>query len=198
MSPLPRHQEKINSEHMHAYEYHDASRIVLMIFAQTFHLLRYDTCRHSLIQRHRLKGDAVKRITGNSETSATIWQGTRRKTIRPIIQQFLFKTIHRTHLIGKYWTMATQEHPMARNQLRDNPWLWLYQYATNRTCEEQSATKEKGHAPRPHPTLPNPSIRIGVPDLGLEMRKSYTRKNNHGKRDQYKMAPCDKRKTHHR
>jgi len=46
---------------------------------------------------------AIKRITGELETNAAIWQGTRRKVIRLIIQQFFFKTIHRTHLIGKYW-----------------------------------------------------------------------------------------------
>jgi len=46
---------------------------------------------------------AIKRITGEVETNAAIWKNTRKKMIRPIIQQFLYKTIHRTYLIGKYW-----------------------------------------------------------------------------------------------
>jgi len=47
---------------------------------------------------------AIKRITGGIETNAVIWKGTRKKTIRPIIQQFLYKTIHGTHLVGRYWS----------------------------------------------------------------------------------------------
>ena len=37
------------------------------------------------------------------ETNATIWQSMRKKVIRPIIQQFLYKSIHGMHHIGKYW-----------------------------------------------------------------------------------------------
>ena len=46
---------------------------------------------------------AIKRITGEVETNAAIWRSTRKQAIRPIIQQFLYKTIRGTHLIGKYW-----------------------------------------------------------------------------------------------
>ena len=46
---------------------------------------------------------AIKRVTGIVETNASIWLGTRKKVIRPIIQQFLYKTLHGTHLVGKYW-----------------------------------------------------------------------------------------------
>ena len=46
---------------------------------------------------------AIKQITHKLETNTTIWQSTRKKVIRPIIQQFLYKSIHRTHHIGKYW-----------------------------------------------------------------------------------------------
>ena len=47
---------------------------------------------------------AIKRITGEVETNAAIWKNMRKKTIRPIVQQFLYKTIHGTHLIRKYWS----------------------------------------------------------------------------------------------
>jgi len=51
----------------------------------------------------RLIRTAIKRTTKEVETNAAIWQSTRRSTIRPIIQQFFYKTIHGTHMIGKYW-----------------------------------------------------------------------------------------------
>ena len=47
---------------------------------------------------------AIKRITGELETNTAIWKDTRKKTIRPIVQQFLYKMIHETHMIGKYWS----------------------------------------------------------------------------------------------
>jgi hypothetical protein len=46
---------------------------------------------------------AIKRITGEVETNAVIWRNMWRQVIRLIIQQFLYKTLHGTHLIGKYW-----------------------------------------------------------------------------------------------
>jgi len=46
---------------------------------------------------------AVRRVTGEAETNAAIWLSTRKKILRPIIQQFFYKTIHGTHLVGKYW-----------------------------------------------------------------------------------------------
>jgi hypothetical protein len=46
---------------------------------------------------------AIKRITSEVEMNAAIWRNTRRQVIRLIIQQFLYKTLHGTHLIGKYW-----------------------------------------------------------------------------------------------
>jgi len=42
-------------------------------------------------------------VTGKTETNATIWLSTQSKTMRPIIQQFLYKMIHGTHLVRKYW-----------------------------------------------------------------------------------------------
>lgn len=51
----------------------------------------------------RLARTAIKRVTGELETDATIWNSTRKASICPLIQQFLFKTMHGTHLIGKYW-----------------------------------------------------------------------------------------------
>ena len=52
----------------------------------------------------QLTQTAIKRITGEIETNATIWKNTRKKTIRPLVQQFIYKTLHRTHLVRKYWS----------------------------------------------------------------------------------------------
>ncbi|KAH9161884.1 hypothetical protein EDB89DRAFT_1812507, partial [Lactarius sanguifluus] len=41
--------------------------------------------------------------TGTLETDETIWNLIRRKPICPLIQQFLYKSLHSTHKIGKYW-----------------------------------------------------------------------------------------------
>ena len=46
---------------------------------------------------------AIKWITSKAETEATIWLNMWKKTIRPIIQQFIYKMIHGTHLVRKYW-----------------------------------------------------------------------------------------------
>jgi len=51
----------------------------------------------------KLTRTAIKRITGEAETDATIWLNTQKKVIRPIIQQFIYKTMHGTHLVRKYW-----------------------------------------------------------------------------------------------
>ena len=51
----------------------------------------------------RLTREAIHRVTGETETDATIWHNLRRQAIRPIIQQFLYKTMHGTYMIGKYW-----------------------------------------------------------------------------------------------
>ena len=45
---------------------------------------------------------AIKQVTGKTEMNAAIWLSTQSKTMRPIIQQFLYKMIHGTHLVRKY------------------------------------------------------------------------------------------------
>ena len=52
------------------------------------------------LRRARL---AIQRVTTKSETDAAIWNNTRKSSIRPLIQQFLYKTMHETHMVGKYW-----------------------------------------------------------------------------------------------
>ena len=59
--------------------------------------------RNTTTKNSQLTHLAIKRITGESETNATIWINTWKKIIRLIVQQFLFKSIHRTHLVRKYW-----------------------------------------------------------------------------------------------
>ena len=60
--------------------------------------------RNTTEKNMQLTWTAIKRITREIETNTTIWKNTRKKTIRPIVQQFLYKTLHGTHLVGKYWS----------------------------------------------------------------------------------------------
>ena len=42
-------------------------------------------------------------VSGTVETDETIWNGTRNRTLRLPIRQFLYKAIHGTQKIGRYW-----------------------------------------------------------------------------------------------
>ena len=46
----------------------------------------------------------IKNLTGNCEKDETLWKSIRKCTIRLCVQQFLFKTIHSTQMIGAVWT----------------------------------------------------------------------------------------------
>ena len=59
--------------------------------------------RNTTERNLQLTRTAIKRITGETESNAAIWNSTRKKTIRPIVQQFMYKSMHGTHLVGKYW-----------------------------------------------------------------------------------------------
>jgi hypothetical protein len=50
-----------------------------------------------------LAREAIERYTGARETNETIWQSIRKRTIRLRVQQFLFKAIHNTPMIGEVW-----------------------------------------------------------------------------------------------
>ena len=52
----------------------------------------------------RLTREALTQLTGENETNATIWRNLRKPTIRPIVQQFLYKVMHGTYMIGPFWT----------------------------------------------------------------------------------------------
>lgn len=46
---------------------------------------------------------AVEETNGTRETTATIWKSLKKPILRPRIQQFLFKTIHKAYMIGDRW-----------------------------------------------------------------------------------------------
>jgi ribonuclease HI len=46
---------------------------------------------------------AIQSVMLGLETDTAIWNNTRKPLIWPLIQQFLYKTMHETHLVGKYW-----------------------------------------------------------------------------------------------
>ena len=51
----------------------------------------------------QLTCNAVGRLTGKIETNATIWNNLWKPTIRPLIQQFIYKSIHNTYKVGELW-----------------------------------------------------------------------------------------------
>jgi len=55
--------------------------------------------------------DAIHKYTGSLEMDKTIWLSIRKQEIQTKIRQFLFKTMHGTQKIGKFWTtIATLTH----------------------------------------------------------------------------------------
>jgi len=109
----------------------------------------------------KLTHAAIKRITGDLEMSTTIWQGTWRKMIRPIVQQFLYKTIHGTHLIRKYWTNINsykeQEICMTCNETESMSYIMMQ-------CREKSIQLiwELARNFWPHRNIPWPEIDLGT------------------------------------
>jgi ribonuclease HI/exonuclease III len=61
------------------------------------------TPRNAAVNNIQLTQEAINHITGEWETDAAIWLSIRKPIIRPIVQQFLYKTIHNTHKVGRYW-----------------------------------------------------------------------------------------------
>jgi hypothetical protein len=55
--------------------------------------------------------DAIHEYTGYLETEESIWLSTRKQEIQAKIRQFLFKMMHGTQKIGKFWaSIATYAH----------------------------------------------------------------------------------------
>jgi hypothetical protein len=59
--------------------------------------------RNSTTQNLQLTHEAIHLITKELETDATIWQSIRKPILRLTVQQFLYKAMHNTHMIGRYW-----------------------------------------------------------------------------------------------
>ena len=47
--------------------------------------------------------EAIEALTGALETTETIWRSIRKRSIRLRVQQFLYKAIHNTPMIGEFW-----------------------------------------------------------------------------------------------
>ena len=59
--------------------------------------------RRTTERNFQLTREVISKITKEEETDASIWRGTRKTTIRPLIQQFLFRSMHGIYMVGKYW-----------------------------------------------------------------------------------------------
>src|SRR5437588_8367156 len=60
--------------------------------------------RRTTANNLRLIRESISQITGKTETNATLWQNLRKSTIRPTIQQFLYKAMHGIYMVGPFWT----------------------------------------------------------------------------------------------
>ena len=60
--------------------------------------------RQAMLGNMEMMRNAIKNLTRNSEKDETLWKSIRKRTIRLCVQQFLFKTVHSTQMIGAVWT----------------------------------------------------------------------------------------------
>jgi len=51
----------------------------------------------------RIMRAAIEEMNGTRKTDATIWRSSRKPVLRPPVQQFLYKTMHKTYMIGDKW-----------------------------------------------------------------------------------------------
>ncbi len=67
--------------------------------------------RNTTRNNMQLTRESINQSWRTKETEATIWRSLRKPIIKPLIQQFLYKTMHGTHMIGEYWrNIASHEH----------------------------------------------------------------------------------------
>jgi len=84
-----------------------------------------------------------------------------RKGIKPIIQQFLYKTIHGTHLVGRYWShidgYKERERCMTCNEME------LMSHILTRCKEKNTQTIWcLAKALWPHNNIPWPEVTLGT------------------------------------
>jgi ribonuclease HI len=60
--------------------------------------------RATTAENLELARTAIANYNGNLETNEAIWRGTRSRSIRTKIKQFLFKAMHGTQKMGKFWS----------------------------------------------------------------------------------------------
>ena len=60
-----------------------------------------------------LAREAIKEYTGHYETDKSIWNSIRKRTIRIRVQQFLYKAIHSTQMVGEVWLNIQGYHQRA-------------------------------------------------------------------------------------
>ena len=131
----------------------------------------------------KLTRTAIKRITSKAETNAAIWLSTRKNAIRPIIQQFIYKTMHGTHLVGKYWRNINgyeeQEICTTCNETESMDHI-MTQCRENSTCLIWNLAKDFW----PHRNIPWPNIDLGT-ILGcgcINVRPERPREHNQRRR----------------
>ena len=165
------------------------TRLFQIVLSESAYLIWVLRCERIIHLRNtteknlKLAHRAIKRITGNSEMNTAIWRSTRRKVIRLLIQQFIYKTLHRTHLIGKYWRNINgyedQETCMTCNKTE------LMSHILTQ-CKEKTSQLIWSLVKNfwPHRNIPWPEIDLGT-ILGcscINMRPTRPARNNQRRR----------------
>ncbi|KAH9022517.1 ribonuclease H-like protein, partial [Lactarius deliciosus] len=67
--------------------------------------------RHTTAKNIELAKTAILRFNKIPETSGSIWKNIRKRSIRPKIQQYIFKAMHGTFMLGEFWgNIPEHEH----------------------------------------------------------------------------------------
>jgi ribonuclease HI len=62
------------------------------------------THRQSTLRNLETAKQAIRNFNNLHKTDSSIWNNTRKKSIRPKVQQFLFKSLHNTYMISSFWS----------------------------------------------------------------------------------------------
>jgi ribonuclease HI len=128
----------------------------------------------------QLTREAIHQTTSELESDPAIWCSIRKPVFRTLIQQFLFKTIHNTHMTGKYWRNipnCEDREMCATCNTTDSMSHILTQCRENDTQLIWTLARDLW----PYPNFPWPEINLGT-ILGcgtITLKAEEGQRNNH-------------------
>ena len=132
----------------------------------------------------QLTRDSITRLMGDTETDATLWRNLRKSSIRPLIQQFLYKAMHGIYMVGPYWRHITGHEDRGTCTTCDT--LDSMEHILTQ-CREPTAHLIWSYARKlwPHDNIPWPTINLGtILGCGSITLKSENRpEDTHGRHE---------------